>query len=61
MLAKRMSPTLLEGVIAILLVWIAWRIGSLLAPRIIRRFRVRSRRDKTSTDQKGKPPNIIDI
>ncbi|MGA3170456.1 MAG: hypothetical protein ABSE62_05530 [Chthoniobacteraceae bacterium] len=56
-----MSPTLLEGVIAVLLIWIAWRIGSLLAPRIIRRFRVRSSRGKASPDDKGKPPNIIDI
>jgi hypothetical protein len=57
-----MSPTLLEGAIAILLVWIAWRIGSLLGPRIIRRFRQRyPRGQKAPPDRKDKPPYIIDI
>ena len=52
-----MTPTLLESAIAILLVWIAWQIGSLIAPRIVRRFK--ERKDKT-TDQNNKPP-FIDI
>ncbi len=53
-----MSPTLLEGVIAILLVWIAWRIGVLLAPLVIRRFR--DGRVQKPPDRKNKPPYIID-
>jgi len=51
-----MSPTLLEGAIAVVLVWIAWRIGSLLAPRIAGRFKRRP-----SSDKKNKPPPTIDI
>jgi hypothetical protein len=54
-----MTPTLLEGAIAVLLLWISWRIGSLLAPRIMRRFKGRS--GKTPPDRKDKPPFIIDI
>ena len=54
-----MTPTLLEGAIAILLVWIAWQIGSLLAPRIMRRFKGRA--GKKTPDQKNKPPYTIDI
>jgi hypothetical protein len=53
-----MSPTLLEGAIAILLVWIAWRIGILLTPWFIHRFR---RARPRPSDQKNKPPNFIDI
>ena len=30
-----MSPTLLELVVALLLVWLAWQIGKLLAPRLL--------------------------
>ena len=52
-----MSPTLLEGAIAILLVWIAWRIGVLLAPHISQRFRSR----KQPPDRKNKPPPVIDV
>lgn len=51
-----MSPTLLEGATAILLLWIAWKIGSLLAPRIIRKLRQRY-----PSDRKNKRPYIIDI
>jgi len=51
-----MSPTLLEGAIAVLLLWIAWRIGSLLAPRIMARFRQRS-----AANKKNKTPPTIDI
>ena len=56
-----MTPTLLEGAIAIILLFIAWRIGSLLAPLILRRFKRRSSSDKSPPDQKNKPPRIIDI
>jgi hypothetical protein len=52
-----MSPTLLEGAIAILLVWIAWRIGVLLAPWVIRRFRPQGQKPP---NRKDKPPYIID-
>ena len=30
-----MSPTLLELVVALLLLWLAWQIGKLLAPRFL--------------------------
>jgi hypothetical protein len=53
-----MSPTLLEGAIAILLVLIAWRIGVLLAPWFVRRFR---RPGRKPPDRKDKPPHIIDV
>ena len=43
--------------IAILLVWIAWRIGRLLTPWVIRRFR---RPGQKSSNRKDKPPVIID-
>ena len=56
-----MSETLMEGVIVVLLVWIAWRIGSILAPRLIRRFRGRRSQGKTPPDHENKPPHIIDI
>jgi hypothetical protein len=55
-----MSPTLLEGAIAVLLVWIAWRIGCLLAPRIVRRFRDRSPRWQRPLNRKEKPPIFTD-
>ena len=29
-----MSPTLLELIVAVLLLWVAWRIGVVLAPRV---------------------------
>jgi hypothetical protein len=51
-----MSPTLLEGVIAIFLVIIAWRIGVLLAPYIASRIKSR----KKPRDPKD-PPHIIDV
>jgi hypothetical protein len=51
-----MSPTLLEGAIAILLVWIAWRIGSLLAPHIVRRFRERASRWEKPPSRKSQDP-----
>jgi hypothetical protein len=52
-----MSPTLLEGAIAILLVWIAWRIGVVLTRLILRRFRER----RNPPEKKDKPPFIIDV
>ena len=33
-----MSPTLLELIVAVLLVWLAWQIGVILAPRILASF-----------------------
>jgi hypothetical protein len=56
-----MSPTLLEGAIAVLLVWIAWRIGSLLYPWFVRRLRERRSARKPPSDRENKPPYIIDI
>jgi hypothetical protein len=53
-----MSPTLLEGAIALFLVWIAWRIGVLLSPWVIRKFRSNNPK---STDQKDPPSKIIDV
>jgi hypothetical protein len=52
-----MSPTLLEGAIAIFLVWIAWRIGVLLAPIVMRKLRA----GRKPRDPKEKPPHIIDV
>ena len=43
-----MSPTLLEVIVAILLLWVAWRIGVLIAPRLIKSF--------ISFWRVGKPP-----
>ena len=34
-----MSPTLLEGALALLLLWVAWQLGIALAPIILRRLR----------------------
>jgi hypothetical protein len=34
-----MSPTLLESVVAVLLLWLAWQIGLALAPRVLAYFR----------------------
>jgi len=53
-----MSPTLLEGAIALLLVWIAWRIGAILSPWVMRRYRQQRRKNG---DRKDPPSNIIDI
>lgn len=36
-----MSPTWLEIAVAVLLLWVAWQIGVMLAPRVVRRFRAR--------------------
>jgi hypothetical protein len=36
MLPSEMSPTLLELVVALLLVWVAWQLVSFLYPKIIR-------------------------
>ena len=55
-----MSPTLLEGAIAVLLVGIAIWIGIILAAWLQQRARKRSS-TKPPPDQKNKPPYIIDI
>ena len=34
-----MSPTLLEVTVAVLLLWVAWQVGLLIAPYVIRYFR----------------------
>ena len=38
MLGLAMTPTLLELIVAALLLWIAWQIGVLIAPRILASF-----------------------
>ena len=38
MVCKAMSPTLLELIVAILLLWVAWQIGMLIGPRVIASF-----------------------
>jgi hypothetical protein len=53
-----MSPTLLEGAIAIFLVWIAWKIGVLLSPWVIHKLR---RKKPDLTDQKTPSSKIIDV
>jgi hypothetical protein len=50
-----MSPTLLEGVIAVLLFLIALQIAMLIARFIMRRRKARD------GDRKNKPPQTIDI
>jgi hypothetical protein len=52
-----MSPTLLEGAIAVILLIVAWGIGSALTPYLLRRFRSR----KNLPNRKDKPPRTIDI
>jgi len=52
-----MSPTLLEGAIAVLILWIAWRIGVLLTPWFL--HRIMKPRKKEPGDKK--PPQIKDI
>lgn len=44
-----MSPTLLEVTVAVLLLWLAWQIGLLIAPHIIRYFRITFRRTDVSS------------
>jgi hypothetical protein len=51
-----MSATLLEWAIAILLLWIAWRIGAMLAPWIVRRLRDSYHGWQRPPDRKNKPP-----
>ena len=41
-----MSPTLLEFVVAILLLWVAWQIGLALAPHVSAYFRRLRRPEK---------------
>jgi hypothetical protein len=53
-----MSPTLMEGVVAILLVVVALWMGRILTPIVIRWFRDHFPRRKRNG--KDKPPFIID-
>jgi hypothetical protein len=53
-----MSPTLLEGAIAILLVWIAWRIGVMLSPWVVYKL---TRRGPRKPGEKKPPSKIIDV
>lgn len=39
-----MSPTLLEVTVAVLLLWLAWQIGLLIAPHVLRYFNITFRR-----------------
>ncbi len=55
-----MTPTLLEGAIVAVLIWIAWRIGSILTPIILQRLRDKRAAAKTPPDRKDKPPVVID-
>ena len=50
-----MSPTWLEILVAVLLLWIAWRIALLLTPWIINRWRGRRKRADV-VEQRGKLP-----
>ncbi|HEX4084265.1 MAG TPA: hypothetical protein VHY22_05095 [Chthoniobacteraceae bacterium] len=54
-----MSPTLLEGAVAILLVVVALWIGRILTPCVIRWLREHFPRRKANG--KKKPPSTIDI
>ena len=33
-----MSPTLLELIVAVLLLWVAWQIGVIIAPKVLASF-----------------------
>jgi hypothetical protein len=57
--ARFMSPTLLEGAVAILLVVVALWIGRILTPCVIRWLREHFPRRKANG--KKKPPSTIDI
>ena len=52
-----MSPTLLEGAIALVLLWISWRIGVLLSRYIIQRYKA----GRKPPENKDKPPVTIDV
>jgi hypothetical protein len=41
-----MSPTFLEYVVAVLLLWVAWQIGLVLTPHVIAYFRRLTRRPR---------------
>ena len=55
-----MSFTLMEGLIAVFLLWIAWHIGLILGPYLLRRIRDRKSPPKFPPDRNDKPPIIID-
>ena len=46
-----MSFTLMEGAIVVVLLWIAWSIGRILAPWIVRRWRDRHHPDIKPPDR----------
>ena len=49
-----MSPTLLEFVAAILLLWLAWQIGLVLTPYVLAYFR------RLRTPSMPPPPTVAD-
>lgn len=62
-----MSPTLLELIVAILLLWVAWQIGVLLGPRVVAAFLAfwrdgqtpYVRRDPTRPEKNITPPSDL--
>ncbi len=49
-----MSPTLLELIVALLLLWLAWQIGKILAPRLLGAL-LDFWRNPTATSSSGQP------
>lgn len=55
-----MSPTLLEVTVGVLLLWLAWQIGLLIAPYVIRYFRVTFRQaDLTNAGKPSRPEKNV--
>lgn len=54
-----MTPTLLEGAIALLLLWLAWRIGRIVGPWMWRKLRG-NRPGRHGRGGKN-PPTVIDV
>lgn len=52
-----MTPTWLEIAVAALLLWVAWQVGVILAPRLVRRFRGRF---SAPSAPARKPPALTD-
>ena len=48
-----MSPTWLEAAVAVLLLWLAWRIGLMLTPWVINRWRARRERGGVTPERRG--------
>ena len=53
-----MSPTLLEATIAVLLLWLAWQIGTLIAPRVSRWFARNFSRSRPDSFPAAREKNI---